>query len=49
MWTHLYTNAHLVDVELALSSGQFSVAGAELSDEVMTAEWGEEKENLLGK
>lgn len=29
---------YLVHVELALTSGQFSVAGGELSDEVMTAD-----------
>lgn len=28
--------SHLVDVELALSSGQFSVTGTELSNKVMT-------------
>lgn len=27
---------HLVDVELALASGQFSVAGRELANEVVT-------------
>lgn len=29
---------YLIHVELALTSGQFSVAGGELSDEVMTAD-----------
>lgn len=27
---------YLIDIELALASGQFSVAGGELSDKVMT-------------
>lgn len=30
--------ARLIDVELALSSGQFSVTGAELSNKVMAGE-----------
>lgn len=42
--THRYTHTqtHLIDVELALPSGEFSVAGAELSDKVVTTERGEE-------
>ncbi len=40
--THTHTQTHLIDVELALPSGEFSVAGAELSDKVVTTERGEE-------
>lgn len=47
--TDAVTPPYLVDVELALASGQFPVAGGELSNEVVTVKWtvsdkaGEEK------
>lgn len=34
-YSDLYGAPHLVDVELALASGQFPVAGRELSNEVV--------------
>lgn len=36
---------YLVDVELALASGQFSVAGGELANEVMTVKQTAQDEN----
>lgn len=37
--------SHLIDVELALSSGQFSVTGTELSNKVMTGKVRRKGEN----
>ena len=34
--TVIFTFFYLIDVELALASGEFSVAGGELANEVMT-------------
>lgn len=34
---HVRRKQHLIDVELRLAPGHFSVAGAELADEVMAA------------
>lgn len=34
----LHTHTHLIYIELALPSGELPVAGAELSDKVMTTE-----------